>query len=104
MNAWVILALAGLLEVVWAYMLKLADGFARPGWLFGAYGVAAISFALLALAMRHLPMGTAYAVWTGIGALGAALLGMAALGEAASPLRVAGVVMILGGIAALKVG
>lgn len=104
MSAWAILAVAGLLEVVWAYMLKLADGFDRPGWLVGAYLVAGVSFALLALAMRNLPMGTAYAVWTGIGALGAALLGILALGEAATPLRLAGVGLILAGIAALKLG
>lgn len=104
MNAWMILAVAGLLEVVWAYCLKMSGGFTRLGWAAAAIVIAWASFWLLALAMRQLPMGTAYAVWTGIGALGAAVLGIVALGEAASPLRIAGVLLILGGITALKIG
>jgi len=99
---WAILALAGLLEVVWAVALKSSDGFTRL-WPSVITTIGAIaSFVLLAQALRQLPAGTAYAVWTGIGALGVAILGVIWFGEAVTPLRVAGIALIVAGIAALK--
>ncbi|QUJ75875.1 multidrug efflux SMR transporter [Sulfitobacter albidus] len=102
MNPWLILALAGLLEIVWAASMKASDGFTKigPSVLTGV--AAFLSFWLLGLAMKSLPLGTAYAVWVGIGALGAAVLGIAMFGEAATPLRLAGIALIAAGIACLK--
>lgn len=101
-NPWVMVAIAGVLEVVWAIALKLSDGFSRPIpsviTILGAFA----SFWFLAKAMQELPAGTAYAVWVGIGALGVALLGVLWFGEAATPLRLAGIGLIAAGIAALK--
>lgn len=104
MNPWILLVAAGLLEVVWATGLKMSDGFTRLGWTVVTAIAAIASFWLLAMAMKALPAGTAYAVWTGIGAVGVALLGITTMGEAATPLRLAGIVLIVGGIAALKLG
>ncbi|MDN2566144.1 quaternary ammonium compound efflux SMR transporter SugE [Aquibium sp. A9E412] len=100
--AWIQLLIAGLLEVVWASAMKQSAGFTRP--LPTALMLVAMvaSFWLLALAMRALPLGTAYAVWTGIGAVGAFIVGIAVLGEAASPLRVASVALIVAGMIGLK--
>jgi quaternary ammonium compound-resistance protein SugE len=102
MNAWVMLGLAGLFEIVWAVGLKYADGFTKP--VPSAITIAAMvaSMYLLAQAARELPIGTAYAVWTGIGAVGAALLGMMLLGESANPIRLGCVALIVAGIAGLK--
>jgi quaternary ammonium compound-resistance protein SugE len=99
---WVYLATAGVLEVVWAFTMKLSEGFTRP-WP-TAITIAAMiaSFSLLSIAMRSLPLGTAYAVWTGIGALGAFLVGIMVLGEQATLMRVAGVALITGGLVVLK--
>lgn len=101
-SPWLLVGLAGLLEVVWAIALKYADGFTRF-WpsvvtMIGAFA----SFWLLSHAMKTLPAGTAYAVWVGIGALGVALLGIALFGEAASPGRLAGIGLIVAGIIVLK--
>ena len=101
-NPWVLLVLAGLLEVVWALALKYSDGFTRLMPSVVTVVAAAASFWLLATAMRHLPAGTAYAVWTGIGALGVAVLGILWLGESTAPLKLAGIGLIVAGIAALK--
>ena len=100
--AWVLLIIAGLLETGWAMALKYSDGFTRlgPSVLFLVLGT--ISFVLLAVALRTLPVGTAYAVWTGIGALGTALLGVALFGEMLGPVRIGGIALVLAGIAALK--
>jgi len=100
--AWVILVGAGLLEIVWAIALKHTDGFTRF-WP-GAIGLAAAvaSFVLLANALQSLPVGTAYAVWVGIGALGVALVGIVALGESASLLRLGCLALILIGVVGLK--
>lgn len=100
--AWVYLVVAGVLEVVWAYAMKQSHGFTRivPTTIMGAAMIA--SFALLALSMRTLPLGTAYAVWTGIGAMGAFLVGVMLLGEALSLPRIAAFLLILCGIALLK--
>lgn len=101
-NAWVALGLAGLLEIVWAIGLKYSDGFTRL-WpsvvtIVGAFA----SFWLLSHAMKSLPIGTAYAIWVGIGALGVAMLGMMLFGEAASLGRLAGIALIVAGIIVLK--
>ena len=100
--AWVWLGLAGVLEVVWALALKASDGFThwRPTAIMAA-GLA-LSFWFLALAFREIPMGTAYAVWTGIGAAGVAVLGMALYGEPVSLARVGFLALILVGIVGLK--
>ena len=101
--AWTILICAGLLEIVWAIMLKFADGFTRF-WP-SAIGLAAAvaSFVMLSVALKSLPVGTAYAVWVGIGVFGVALVGMTALGESVSVLRLAFLAMILAGIIGLKI-
>ncbi|MBB5693023.1 quaternary ammonium compound efflux SMR transporter SugE [Muricoccus pecuniae] len=100
--AWFLLILAGLLEVVWAFGMKASAGFTRPGWSALTLVAMAASVGLLALAMRSLPLGTAYAIWTGIGALGAFLVGIAVLGEAATPLRLGSAALILAGLVGLK--
>jgi quaternary ammonium compound-resistance protein SugE len=100
--AWVLLFLAGLLEVAWAVGLKYTDGFTRP-WPTAATLVAMIgSVVLLALAVRTLPLGTAYAVWTGIGTAGAVLLGIVLFQEPATLARLFFVGLIVAGIVGLK--
>jgi quaternary ammonium compound-resistance protein SugE len=100
--AWIILFLAGLLEIVWATAMKLSAGFTRP--LPSVITLVAMggSFALLAFAMRQLPLGTAYMIWTGIGALGAFVVGIVWLGEGVSAMRLAAAGLILCGIALMK--
>jgi quaternary ammonium compound-resistance protein SugE len=101
--AWTILLGAGLLEIVWAIALKYTGGFTRF-WPSAIGIVAAVtSFVMLSSALKSLPVGTAYAVWVGIGALGVALAGIVALGESASPLRLAFLALILIGIIGLKI-
>ena len=101
--AWIYLTLAGLFEIGWAIGLKYSDGFTRlaPSLLTAASMVASV--VLLALAMRSLPVGTAYAVWTGIGAIGVAALGIWLFSEPATPLRLACIGLIFCGIVGLKV-
>lgn len=100
--AFVYLFLAGLLEVVWAVGLKFTEGFTRlvPSLITGTALVA--SMILLALALRDLPVGTGYAIWTGIGAVGTALVGIAVLGEPATVARLASIGLIVAGIVGLK--
>jgi quaternary ammonium compound-resistance protein SugE len=100
--AWVYLGVAGLLEVVWAYALKQSAGFAKPAETVIAIVAMIASFSVLSLAMKSLPLGTAYTIWTGIGAVGAFVLGVVVLGEAASPLRIASAALIVAGIVGLK--
>jgi quaternary ammonium compound-resistance protein SugE len=100
--AWACLIVAGLLEVAWAFLMKQSEGFTRPWPSIGALAFMGASFALLAYAMRTLPLGTAYVVWTGIGAVGAFLVGMTLLGEPASPLRIAAAVLIVSGLVLMK--
>lgn len=101
--AWIALIVAGALEVVWAIALKRSDALSRGGWT-ALFAVAlAGSMALLARGMRDLPAGTAYAVWTGIGAAGTALAGIAFLGEPAGWARLACVGLVVAGIVGLKV-
>lgn len=101
MSAWITLVAAGLLEVVWALALKRSEGFTRlPESV--VFVVASVgSFILLARALRELPVGSGYAVWTGIGAVGAAVLGIVWLGEPVSTLRVLSLVAVVAGIAGL---
>ncbi len=100
--AWVYLVLAGLLEVVWAMGLKYSEGFSRP-WPSALTVVAMVaSFWLLATALKQIPLGTGYAVWVGIGAVGTALLGMLVLKEPATVARLACIGLIVAGIAGLK--
>ncbi len=101
-SAWIVLAVAGILEVVWAIGLKYSGGFTRPVPSAITLVAAGLSFWLLALSLRVLPVGTAYAVWTGIGAVGAAILGMVLFGEAASAARIGCILLIVAGIAGLK--
>jgi quaternary ammonium compound-resistance protein SugE len=100
--AWLFLVVAGLLEVVWAYAMKQSDGFTRPGASVVTIVTMIASFALLSLAMRTLPLGTAYTVWTGIGAVGAFAVGVLVLGESATALRLLAAVLIVTGLAAMK--
>lgn len=100
--AWLFLGVAGLLEVVWAYMLKISDGLTTPVEATIAIVAMIASFWVLSLAMKELPLGTAYAIWTGIGAIGAFILGIVVLGEAATVMRVGSALLILTGMIGLK--
>ncbi|MGE3275217.1 MAG: quaternary ammonium compound efflux SMR transporter SugE [Vicinamibacterales bacterium] len=100
--AWTTLVIAGVLEIVWAVGLKYAEGWSRPVPTVVTLAALVGSFVLLAEAMKSLPAGTAYAVWTGIGASGTAVLGMLLLGEPASPARLASLALVVLGIAGLK--
>lgn len=100
---WLYLTLAGLLEICWAYTMKQSDGFTKPLFSTITFIAMIASFGLLSMAMKSLPLGTAYAVWTGIGALGAFVLGIVILGEAATPLRIASAALILAGLIGLRI-
>ncbi|MFG6414130.1 quaternary ammonium compound efflux SMR transporter SugE [Roseateles sp. DC23W] len=100
--AWLLLVIAGLFEVGWAIGLKYTDGFTRPWPTAGTVAAMVISVALLGVAMRTLPVGTAYAVWTGIGAVGTVVLGMVLFHEPATVARLTCVGFILAGIVGLK--
>jgi quaternary ammonium compound-resistance protein SugE len=100
--AWFILIVAGLLEVVWAYSMKLSDGFTRLTPSVVTFGAMFFSFGLLAMAMKSLPLGTAYTVWTGIGAVGAFIVGIVVLGEALTFMRIMAAVLIVSGLVLMK--
>ena len=102
MTAWVWLSLAGLLEVVWAIGIKYTEGFTRllPSVITIAAMIASIY--LLGLAVRTIPIGTGYAVWTGIGAVGVAILGMVLFNEPRTALRIGSILLIVAGITGLK--
>jgi len=100
--AWVWLGLAGLLEIGWAIGLKLSAGFSRFWPSVFTVAAMAASIGLLGLALKTLPVSTAYAVWTGIGAVGTAAIGILVLGETATAMKLGGVAMIAGGIILLK--
>jgi len=97
-----LLVAAGLLEVVWAIGLKYTEGFTRPGPSVVTAGAMIASIVLLGLAVRELPIGTGYAVWTGIGAGGVAIAGILLLGEPASVLRLGAIGLIVAGVVGLK--
>lgn len=100
--AWLYLFLAGLLEVVWAFGLKQSDGFSKFWPSVWTIAAMIVSFSLLATALKTIPIGTGYAIWTGIGALGTAIVGMVFLGEARDALRLFCLLLIFGGIVGLK--
>ncbi len=100
--AWVYLGFAGLLEIVWAFYMKKSEGFSQivPSVIMIVTMIG--SFALLSIAMRSLPLGTAYTIWTGIGAVGAFAVGVIVLGEAANPTRLIAAALIVSGIVLMK--
>lgn len=100
--AWLLLVVAGLFETAFAVSLKLSDGFTRLWWSLSFVVCAVASFALLATALRSLPVGTAYAVWTGVGAGGTALVGMLVLGDPVTALRIVAILLIVSGVVALQ--
>jgi quaternary ammonium compound-resistance protein SugE len=100
--SWLILVIAGGFEIAWAIGLKYTDGFTRVWPSIGTLGAMLVSVVLLGVAMKELPVGTAYAVWTGVGAVGTAILGIYLFGDSASMARLACLAMIAGGIIGLK--
>ncbi|MEB3198162.1 MAG: multidrug efflux SMR transporter [Candidatus Sericytochromatia bacterium] len=102
--AWLILGLAGLLEIGFALCLQASEGFTQHRWTAATAVIGVASFYCLSRALVSLPVGTAYAVWTGIGAAGAALVGILAKGEPATPFRIMGITLIIAGVAALRLG
>jgi quaternary ammonium compound-resistance protein SugE len=100
--AWTYLTIAGVFEVVWAIGLKYTEGFTRLLPSIGTVGAMALSFLFLAIALKTIPVGTAYAVWTGIGAVGTVALGIFLFGESRDPLRILCILIIVGGIVGLK--
>lgn len=102
MNPWVIVAIAGLMETGWALGLKYSEGFTKLWPSVVTIVLALGSFYLLSIAMKSLPVGTAYAVWVGIGAVGTAIAAVFLFNEPVSAMRILGVLLILAGIAALK--
>lgn len=101
--AWIMLILAGIFEVVWAYSMKLSDGFSKLTPSIITLFFMILSFALLAYAMCSLPLGTAYTIWTGIGAVGSFLVGIFILGEPASAMRMLAAVLIVSGLLLMKI-
>ena len=100
--AWVYLSVAGLLEIVWAFFMKQSDGFTKIIPTILTLVAAAASFALLSISMKSLPLGTAYVVWTGVGAVGAFVVGIAVLGEVASLMRIVAGSLIVAGLILMK--
>ncbi|KAF0865362.1 quaternary ammonium compound efflux SMR transporter SugE [Pseudomonas sp. LD120] len=101
--SWIILLFAGLFEVGWAVGLKYSDGFSRPLPTALTILAMAISLGLLGLAMKELPLGTAYAIWTGVGAIGTVIAGIILFGESMALVRLASVALIIAGLVGLKV-
>ncbi|VVO17730.1 quaternary ammonium compound efflux SMR transporter SugE [Pseudomonas fluorescens] len=101
--SWIILFFAGLFEVGWAVGLKYTDGFSRPVPTALTVGAMVISLGLLGLAMKELPLGTAYAIWTGVGAVGTVIAGIILFGESMALFRLASVALIIAGLVGLKV-
>ena len=100
--AWILLFIAGLLEVIWAFTMKSSHGFTRLVPTVITFVAMAVSFGLLSVAMKTLPLGTAYTVWTGIGAVGAFVVGIVVLGEQVTVMRVAAAVLIVSGLVLMK--
>ena len=100
--AWILLLVAGLFEVVWAYYMKQSSGFTLLKPTMITISTMIVSFLLLSLAMRTLPLGTAYTVWTGIGAVGTFAVGVAVLGEPANAMRLAAAALIVGGLILMR--
>jgi len=100
--AWALLFAAGLFEILWALGLKLSQGFTRPAIALATVAAMALSMVFMAFSLKTIPMGTAYAVWTGIGAVGTAVIGMLLFGEPRAALRFFCIGLIIAGIAGLK--
>ena len=100
--AWTLLCIAGILEIAFAFSMKASQGFTKVMPALFTVGSGLTSVFLLSLSMRTLPMGTGYAVWTGIGAAGTAIVGMLVLGDTAAPMRVLCIGLILAGVIGLK--
>lgn len=100
--AWVLVLVAGLFETAFAVSLKLSDGFRDLRWTAAFVVFAVLSFTLLSTALRSLPVGTAYAVWVGIGAVGTAVVGILWLGESSAVLRLLSIALILAGVVGLR--
>lgn len=100
--AWIMLVIAGALEVAWAYSMKLSDGFSRPLPAVLTLVLMTASFGLLSFSMRSIPLGTAYTIWTGIGAVGAFVLGIAVLGEQLTVQRAIAAALIVSGLVLMK--
>jgi len=101
--AWMMLLVAGIFEVVWAFAMKASQGFTRPLPTIVMLVAMLASFGLLTVAMRTIPLGTAYPVWTGIGAVGAFVVGVVMLGEQASALRVVAALLVVSGVVLMKI-
>lgn len=99
---WICLVIAGIFEVVWAYSMKLSAGFSKPLPTLITLVMMIASFGLLSYAMRTIPLGTAYTIWTGIGAVGAFIVGIVVLGEQLSTMRVCAAILIVCGIVLMK--
>ena len=102
MSGWLALLGAGLLEIAWAFGLKYSDGLSRFWPTVATLTAIALSFGLMAIALKSLPFGTAYAVWTGIGAVGSIIVGMLAFSESADPIRIVCLTLIVAGMIGLK--
>jgi quaternary ammonium compound-resistance protein SugE len=100
--AWLALVVAGLLDVAWAVSMKYTEGYTRLGWSLVSLALLGAFVFLLGRALQVLPVGTAYAVWTGIGALGTVVMGVLLFGETLNPLKIGGITLVLAGIVALK--
>lgn len=99
---WLLLFIAGIFEIGWVYALKQSDNFSNLKFAVLAVGLLALSMACLSLSLRSIPVGTAYAIWTGIGAVGAASLGIIFFGEAATTIRLVCIALIVAGVVGLK--
>ncbi|WP_151961183.1 quaternary ammonium compound efflux SMR transporter SugE [Acinetobacter bereziniae] len=100
--AWIVLVFAGIFEIVWAYTMKMSEGFTKLTPSIITLFFMILSFGLLAYAMRTLPLGTAYTIWTGIGAIGSFLVGIFILGEPATAMRMLASVLIISGLVLMK--
>ncbi|MCI3208260.1 MULTISPECIES: multidrug efflux SMR transporter [Pandoraea] len=100
--AWIYLVFAGVLEVLWAYTMKQSAGFTKPLPSLVTFVTMAASFGLLSVSMKSLPLGTAYTIWTGIGAVGAFVVGIVVLGELVSTTRLAAAALIVSGLVLMK--
>jgi quaternary ammonium compound-resistance protein SugE len=101
-SAWMLLVVSGIADVVWAICTKYSNGYTRHGWTAASITALIVFLALLTQALKTLPLGTAYAVWTGIGAVGSVTAGVVLFGESLNPARLAATFAIIGGVIALK--
>jgi len=102
--AWIALIAAGLLDVAWAVSMKYAQGYTHPGWTLVSLALLAAFVFLLGRVLQALPVGTAYAVWTGVGAVGTVLMGVVLFDESLDPIRIGGIACVVVGIITLKLG